>query len=72
MKAEQALANLRTAHDKLEGELKILELATQARERGPAYRRQQANAYYAALALRKQIDLVSARYGLKGIEEVQI
>jgi len=72
MKAEQALANLRTAHEKFAGELMILEVATQAHERGPAYKRQQANAFYAALALRKQIDLVSARYGLKGVEEVQI
>jgi len=72
MKAEQALANLRTAHEKFAGELMILEVATQAHERGPAYKRQQANAYWAAVKLRKEIDLVSARYGLKGVEEVQI
>lgn len=72
MQAEQALANLRNAHDKLAGELMILEVATQGRERGAAYKRQQANAYYAALALRQQIDRISARYNLKGVEEVQI
>jgi len=71
MKAEQALANLRTAHDKFAGELMILEVATQAHERGPAYKRQQANAFYAALALRKQINMACERYGLKGVEEVQ-
>ena len=72
MQAEQALANLRTAHEKFAGELMILELATQGRERGPLYKRKQANAFYAALALRKQIDMTCERYGLKGVEEVQI
>jgi hypothetical protein len=72
VKAEQALANLRTAHEQFAGELMRLELATLGGERGPLYKRKQDNAYWAALKLRKEIDILSARYGLKGIEEVQI